>query len=90
MPRRERSSIVGGILDALSRSASEGNPKLTHVALRCNLPYDRFRDYVADMQRRGLLDPENPFRLTPAGRELLQSYRAWREALRLFGMDPEA
>jgi len=77
------------MLEALSRAGGEGgDQRLTRIAMVCNLPYDRFQEYLADLQARGLVERDNPFRLTPQGRTLLETYKAWRESLRLFGMGP--
>lgn len=74
------------MLAALSRAGGSGETRLTKVAMECNLPYDRFREYLADLQQKGLVEASNPLRLTATGRQLLASYVAWREGLRLFGM----
>ena len=90
MARRERATIAGEMLEALSRAGGVSDKRLTHVAMRVNLPYDRFKEYLEDMQRRGLVQKDDPFMLTTEGRKLLDTYKAWREGLRLFGMaDPE-
>ncbi len=87
MPRRERATIVGELLEALSREGARGSSaRLTHVATHCNIPYDRFRQYLEDLKARGLIEATDPFRLTPGGRRFLGTYREWRESLRLFGM----
>ena len=78
------------MLEALSRAGGESDKRLTHVAMRCNLPYDRFKEYLEDLQARGLVQKDDPFTLTGEGRKLLDTYKAWREGLRLFGMaEPE-
>lgn len=89
MPRRERATIMGEILGALSRASSDGDTRLTRIASACNLPYDRFQEYLQDLQQRGLVDPKNPLQLTPEGRRVLGTYRQWKESLRLFGMSPD-
>lgn len=88
MPRRERSAIVGEMLEALSQAGASGETRLTVVAAKCNLPYDRFQEYLKDLQARGLVELRDPLRLTPQGRELLHVFRSWRDRLRLFGLGP--
>lgn len=78
------------MLDALSRAGGRGETRLTHVAIECNLPYDRFKEYLAELQETGLVDREQPLRLTSAGRALLASYKQWMEGLRLFGIGDAA
>ncbi|HVM44909.1 MAG TPA: winged helix-turn-helix domain-containing protein [Candidatus Thermoplasmatota archaeon] len=88
MGRRDRSAILGEVMQALSEAGGAGDTRLTAVATRTNLPYDRLQEYVRDLQARGLVDPQNPFRLTPEGRELLAAFRSWRERLGMFGLLP--
>lgn len=74
------------MLAALSAAGGAGDKRLTHVAMKCNIPYDRFKEYLDDLQARGLVQKDDAFMLTPEGRKLLDTYKAWREGLRLFGM----
>lgn len=69
--------------------AARETPRASAVARACNIPYDRLQTYVADMQERGLVDPQNMFVLTPAGQAVLERYRLWRESVRLFAMDED-
>ncbi|HVL47373.1 MAG TPA: winged helix-turn-helix domain-containing protein [Candidatus Thermoplasmatota archaeon] len=89
MPRRERQTLIGVVLAELSRAAGDRDASVTQVAARCNMPYDRFKELLEDLRGKGLIHGDDPFRLTPEGRKLLEAYRAWREALRLFGMSPD-
>ena len=90
MPRRERATIVGELLELLAEDEQAAEPTSpTRMAARANLPYDRFTAYMQDLTVRGLLATGPRPRLTDAGRDLLQRYRSWREALRLFGLPGE-
>ena len=51
------------------------------------MPYDRFMEYVNDLEQRGLLERDQTLRLTHKGTEMLRRFRSWREALRLFGFE---
>lgn len=89
MPRRERATILGELLEVLAEAESAAEPPSpTRLAARANLPFDRFAAYLAELEGRGLVAPGPRAALTPAGREVLERYRSWREALRLFGLGP--
>jgi len=89
--RRERATILGELLEVLAADEAAAEPASpTRLAARANLPYDRFAAYVDELGRGGLLEAGPRIRLTPAGRETLARYRAWREALRLFGLGQDA
>jgi predicted transcriptional regulator len=91
VPRRERATILGELLEVVAEGeAAAEPPSPTRLAARANLPYDRFASYMDDLAQRGLATPGPRPTLTPAGREVLERYRAWREALRLFGLPTDA
>jgi predicted transcriptional regulator len=90
VPRRERATILGELLEVLAEGeASSEPPSSTRMAARANLPYDRFAAYLDDLVRRGLVQAGPRPALTAAGREVLERFRAWREGLRLFGLPAE-
>lgn len=89
MPRRERWSILGAVLQAIDEEAEapRGRVRPTRVAASANLPFDRLQQYVAELQAAGLLDPGEPPRLTQKGRQFLDEYRRWSRVLSTFGLD---
>lgn len=89
MPRRERGSILADILASLEAEAATPEPRITNVAMRANVPYDRLQAYLATLQERGLValgENGRMPRVTPAGQEFLRAYRQWGEALDRFGI----
>lgn len=89
MVRREKWSIVGALLIALDNEAQRSTtPRMTNVASRANIAYDRMMLYIADLQRSGLVTDEKFAHLTPKGREFLHHYKRWMELLDRFGMAP--
>lgn len=87
MPRRERWTILGAVLAALEREASEGRVRLTRVASAANLPFDRLQQYLHELESAGLLEAGEPPRLTEKGRVFLDEYRRWSRVLSTFGLD---
>jgi predicted transcriptional regulator len=85
--RRERATLIGEILEVVASAKAEGEDRLTRLAIRVNMPYDRFVEYLVDLEQKGLLERDPKVRLTHKGSEMLRRFRGWREALRLFGFD---
>ncbi|MCE4615111.1 MAG: hypothetical protein F7B60_06260 [Desulfurococcales archaeon] len=74
MANRCRHDIIASILKA----AIDGPLKLSHLALKSNLPYDRARPIVGDLVKHGLLS-YNPvsrvYALTELGYQWFAIYR---------------
>lgn len=87
MPRRERWTILGEVLDALQAEAASGRVRPTRVASAANLPFDRLQQYLTELQAAGLLEPDDPPRLSAKGRAFLDEYRRWSRVLSTFGLD---
>jgi predicted transcriptional regulator len=87
--RRERWTILGEVLDALQheRAGMGDGARLTIVAQRANLPYDRLITYLEELAERGLVTPDRPPRITPQGVEFLSHYTQWRAILGRFGLE---
>ena len=83
--RRERDAIFGDVLAAIERAGAPGEARVSAVAQRANVPHDRLMGYLAELRDAGLVTSDGA--LTPAGHELLQKYREWREVLERFGLD---
>ncbi|HEV8361642.1 MAG TPA: winged helix-turn-helix domain-containing protein [Candidatus Thermoplasmatota archaeon] len=87
LPRRERWSIIGAIVDAIDHEVQKGEQaRVSNLALRANLSYDRLQGYLAELMQAGLIEGERMPRLTPKGREFLREYRQWRAVLNRFGL----
>jgi predicted transcriptional regulator len=89
MRRRERWSVVVAIVEAIDEQWQEAgeDARVTNVATRANLPYDRLMLYLEDLAEAGLVTRDRMPRLTDKGREFLRAARDWREVLGRFGLD---
>lgn len=87
--RRERYAIIGAILHEIDRERAKGDEaRITNVALRANLSYDRLLAYVDKLVAAGLVVAEGRMpALTQKGREFLTHYRQWLSVLDRFGVD---
>lgn len=89
MPRREHLTILIDTLRELER-AGEGTVEvsLTRVAARVNVPFDRLHENIRELQLRGLVTGERPYRPTPYGAALLRKRESWENAVAAAGLTP--
>lgn len=87
MARRERWGVAGSILDAIDREHAEkrDGARVTNVATRANVPYDRLVTYLESLSQAGLVTLDKMPRLTPEGEEVLRQYRQWTEVAKRYG-----
>jgi predicted transcriptional regulator len=59
IPRRDRLKIYGDSLSALMASEIKGEKVfLTHVQVRINVPFDRLKNYIAELKNLGFIEDE--------------------------------
>lgn len=76
--RREKSTILGEVLGAIEdERVASGDVRLTSVASRANVAYDRLLAYLAELERAGLVVDAGEPHLSLEGRAALDHYRAW-------------
>lgn len=86
--RRERWGVIGAVLAAVDLEAARNSTgRMTGIAARANIAYDRLQGYLSELQLRGLIAGDPP-KLTPKGREFLAQYRRWQEVLKRYGFEP--
>ena len=62
-------------------------PTITGIQTKVNVPFVRFKEYVEDLEKKGLLKKiETEILLTKKGIQYLNDYRKVREFLEKFGM----
>lgn len=87
--RRERLTVITDVLSALvEESSRRSDVRLTTVAARANIAYDRLQRYLDELQAGGLVTiPSDGIpRVTERGRELLRHSRAWSSVLSQYGL----
>lgn len=85
--RRERWGILGAILEAIEEESARGpDARVSNVAVKANLPYDRLLTYLQQLADAGLVVPGRMPTLTDRGREFLRHYRQWTDVLDRFGV----
>ncbi|MET1127815.1 MAG: winged helix-turn-helix domain-containing protein [Thermoproteota archaeon] len=88
MPRRSKLEIVAEVLEALARGPT--NP--TRLATLVNMPYDRLRALLDELEARGVVRIAEGGRsatveLTLQGGKLLRELRRLKRVLRDFGLE---
>jgi predicted transcriptional regulator len=84
--RRERSRIFFDILGSITRQEKEGGAKITRVQNDVNLPSDRLRIHLKEMDYLGLVKYGETLASTEKGRAFHSEYGKVAEILRQFGL----
>ena len=86
--RRDRVRIYADILEKIHYLNSSGKrPTITGIQTKVNVPFVRFKEYVEDLEKKGLLKKiETEILLTETGIQYLNEYRKVREFLEKFCM----
>jgi len=84
--RRERSKIFFDILSSITKLEEEGDAKITRVQNDVNLPSDRLRIHLREMDSLGLVQYGETLASTKKGRAFFSEYKKVVEILREFGL----
>jgi predicted transcriptional regulator len=85
---RYRPKIFYDILCSIvKQEASGGIAKITRVQNEVNLPSDRFRAHLEDMEALRLVEHVEGLTSTEKGRDFANEYEKVAEVLRRFGLD---
>jgi predicted transcriptional regulator len=72
--RRDKLKIYGDLLSVLDKESKTEKIVLTHVQTRINVPFDRLKSYLAELEDLGLIQNEPSLKLTQKGRDYLKEY----------------
>jgi predicted transcriptional regulator len=90
--KRSKFELYGDILLAIrSEIDRNGAARLTRVYGRSNVPYDRFKSYMEDLNKNNLIqmcqvENHEEIRLTTRGVEYIQEYSRVNKFLIAFGL----
>ena len=84
-PRRSRLQIWTDLLVAIRMESRQGPATPTRVQSIANLPHDRFRRHLLELQQRGLIDLQ-PMMITARGNDFLRQCAEMQEFLQRFGL----
>jgi predicted transcriptional regulator len=73
--RRDKMKIYGDLLSILNAEPKSEKIILTRIQVKMNVPFDRFKQYLSDLEALGFIDNPTSLRLTDKGRRYLEDYR---------------
>ena len=86
LPRRDKLKIYGDLLFILHNEAKREKIVLTRVQIRANVPFDRLKIYLAELQELGLIQDETSLKLTEKGRQYLREYETVLDFMKRMGL----
>ncbi len=78
--------IYGDLLIVLNEEANSEKIVLTRIQGRINVPFDRFKNYISELFRLGLIQDETSLKLTEKGRQYLKGYEQIVDFMRRMGL----
>ena len=84
--RRDKLKIYGDILSNLSCEARAEKVVLTHVQLKTNVPFDRLKIYISELESLGLVQQNPSLSLTEKGKQYLAEYEKVLEFMKRMGL----
>jgi predicted transcriptional regulator len=73
-PPRSKIQIYGDLLRIIEGEANSKKILLTRIQRKIDVPFDRLKRYVAELQMLALIDGENTLRITKKGKQYIQEY----------------
>jgi predicted transcriptional regulator len=73
-PPRSKIQIYGDLLRILEGEANSKKILLTRIQRKIDVPFDRLKRYVAELQMLALIDDEKTLKITKKGKQYLQEY----------------
>ena len=84
--RRNRERIYYDILCSVIGQEKKGYTRITRIQNETNLPSDRLRRHIHEMEELKLLKHDSALHSTPKGRAFASQYRRILEILKQFGL----
>ena len=84
--RRDKLKIYGDLLSVLRDEAGTEKIVLTRIQVRINVPFDRLKTYISEINELGLIQDETSLRLTEKGKQYLTEYEKILEFMNRIGL----
>ncbi|HSV49359.1 MAG TPA: winged helix-turn-helix domain-containing protein [Candidatus Acidoferrales bacterium] len=84
--RRDKLKIYGDLLAILDEETSKEKVVLTKVQIRLNVPFDRLKGYISELQNLELIENETSLQLTEKGRQYLKEYQKVLDFMKRMGI----
>jgi predicted transcriptional regulator len=74
--RRDKMKIYGDLLSILQAERSDtAKIVLIHIQTKLNVPFDRLKSYLSDLEALSLIEDQISYRLTEKGKQYLKEYQ---------------
>jgi predicted transcriptional regulator len=74
--RRDKMKIYGDLLNTLkSEKNNVDKIILTHIQTKMNVPFDRLKNYISDLENLDLIEDQVGYNLTLKGKQYLDEYK---------------
>ena len=84
--RRDRMKIYGDILSILYHEKQKEKIILTQVQLKTNVPYDRLKNYIKELEELELILDVTSLKLTEKGKQYLKEYQTVLDFMERMGL----
>jgi predicted transcriptional regulator len=86
IPRRDKLKIYGDLLSIIFNEASSEKIILSRIQVKANVPFDRLKTYIAELEGLGLIQQTPRLRLTEKGKQYLTEYEKVLEFMNRMGL----
>jgi predicted transcriptional regulator len=86
LQRRDRVKIYGDLLAILHAEANSEKIVLTKVQVQINVPFDRLKNYISELNGLGLIEDEISLKLTEKGKQFLREYEKVLDFMKRMGL----
>jgi predicted transcriptional regulator len=84
--RRDKLKIYGDLLLVLNEETKKEKIVLTLVQVKINVPFDRLKKYISDLNDLGLIEDETSLKLTEKGKQYLKEYEKVLDFMKCMGL----
>ena len=78
--------IYGDLLFYIYNERRDGKVVITHVQLKMNVPFDRLKSYISDLEELRLIEEKESLTLTEKGKQYLREYQMILEFMKRMGL----
>ena len=78
--------IYGDVLLILKTESRKEKVVLTHIQLKTNVPFDRLKVYIRELNELGLIQDEPTLKLTEKGQQYLREYESVLDFMKRMGL----
>jgi predicted transcriptional regulator len=86
IPRRDKLKIYGDLLSVLYSEDKTEKIVLSHLQTRINVPFDRLKNYIFELNELGLIQDEKSLKLTEKGKQYLREYERILDFMKRMGI----